>query len=109
MRIALATLLTLALLPLPLPAQQEWANKMFVDGTLHQFGNVPHGSQLFHRFKITNIYAVPLEVMNIHTSCGCVSASCATKILQTRESGFIDVSMDARKFKNGRTVKILVD
>ncbi|NBY00703.1 MAG: DUF1573 domain-containing protein, partial [Planctomycetes bacterium] len=54
---------------------QAWADKMFKDGLVHDFGVVPKGAQLFHRFTITNIYAVKMEIVNIRSGCGCTSAT----------------------------------
>ena len=53
---------------------QGWAEKMFQQGTAHDFGVVPKGSQLLFRFPITNIYAVRMEIVQIQPGCGCVSA-----------------------------------
>jgi len=54
---ALLTLIVVAATATSAPAQ-GWAEKMFKDGLTHDFGTVPHGAQLFHRFTMTNIYAV---------------------------------------------------
>src|SRR5262249_41595302 len=107
MRQALFALLALAVVA-PASRAQGWANKLFKNQTTHDFGTVPHGAQLLHRFTITNIYAVPLEVNEIRVSCGCVTATPSKKVLQSRESGFIDVTMDARRFKGAKTVTVYV-
>src|SRR5262249_12966834 len=78
MRIALWALLALTLGP-PAAGDPPWADKLFPDGTSHDFGSVPRGTQLFYRFKMTNIYKVPLEIMATRTSCGCVSVTPAMK------------------------------
>ena len=44
---------------------QNWAEKMFPDGVAHDFGVVPHGAQLFHRFNIKNIYGVRMAGKNM--------------------------------------------
>ena len=75
MRIALVALFALLVGPTPAPAQGSWADKMFKGETTHDFGSVPRGAQLFHRFKITNIYAVRLEIVQVRTSCGCVTVT----------------------------------
>lgn len=87
---------------------QAWADKMFKDGLVHDFGTVPRGAQLFHRFTITNIYAVKMEITNIRSGCGCVSATAATKVLGPKESTTIDVSMDGRRFNGSKTVALYV-
>src|SRR5919201_5309201 len=100
MRMACVALFALtALAPAPASAQ-AWAEKMFRDKDakdnplVHDFGSVPRGAQLVHRFKITNIYAVPMEITNLKPSCGCGSAKATKTSFQPRESGFIEVTLD---------------
>src|SRR5262249_2321713 len=69
---------------------QPWADKMFKEGTIHDFGTVPRGALLSHSFKMTNIYAVPLNIMTVRSSCGCVTVTPSRPTLQPRESGTID-------------------
>src|SRR5262249_1560000 len=90
------------------PAQNRWADKMFKAGTTHDFGNVARGAQLFHRFQVTNIYAVPLDLMSTRASCGCVTITPSARTLKPRETGTIDVLMDARRFTGPKTVSIYV-
>jgi hypothetical protein len=109
MRNAVLTLAALLLGAAACPAQTaSWADKMFKDGTSHDFGSVPRGAQLFHRFTITNIYAVRMEITGVKSGCGCVSATAAKRVLEPRESTTIDVSMDARRFTGAKTVGIRV-
>jgi hypothetical protein len=63
----------------------------------HDFGTVPRGALLRHRFPMTNIYKVPLQIVT-SVSCGCVTAEPTPKILQPLEIGFLDVTMDTTKF-----------
>jgi hypothetical protein len=87
---------------------QGWAEKMFKDGLNHDFGSVARGAQLFHRFTITNIYAVRMEITDVRPGCNCVTWSAAKRVLESRESTTIDISMDARKFTGSKTVGITV-
>src|SRR5581483_7978488 len=98
MRNAVLALGMFAGLAAPVGAQGSWADKMFQEGTVHDFGNVPRGTQLFHRFKVTNIYAVRLDIVQVRTSCGCVTATPTKRTLESREEAYVDVIMDARKF-----------
>jgi hypothetical protein len=88
------------------PAQGSWADKMFKAGLTHDFGSVPRGAQLFHRFKITNIYAVRLDIIQVRTSCGCVTVTPSAQALEPRQEAFVDVTMDARRFTGPKTVSI---
>lgn len=89
-------------------AQSPWAEKMFKDGLSHDFGSVPRGAQLSHRFVITNIYAVRMEITSLKSGCGCVTATRSKTVLEPRESTTIDVTMDARRFTGPKTVGITI-
>jgi hypothetical protein len=106
MRYVVPALLTLILGSTALHAQGSWAEKLFKDGkTTHDFGSVPRGTQLFHRFKLYNIYAVPLEITT-RFGCNCVTVTPSTRVLQPKQEGYIDVYMDARRFTGPKTVTI---
>lgn len=94
------------------PAQgPDWANKLFAPdgkGARHDFGSVPRGAQLYHRFPMKNIWAVPIEIVNVRVSCGCVKAVPDKQKLQKNETGFLEVTMDANKFTGQKSVTIYV-
>jgi hypothetical protein len=108
----------------PAWAQSAWADKIFLaTGTAsHDFGTVPRGAQLKHRFLVKNIYKVPLEITSIRVSCGCVTLqpngntqyvraeNLNTPVLSLRpnQQSFIDINMDARLFSGSKTVSIYV-
>src|SRR3954451_5020454 len=105
MRKALTALMVLALTG-PLATAQGWAEKMFKDGLTHDFGGVPRGAQLYHRFVITNIYAVRMEITGVKSGCGCVSADVAKRVREPRKPTVIDVKMYARRFTGAKTFGI---
>jgi hypothetical protein len=107
MRNAVLALVVLVLAAAAAPAQ-SWADKMFKDGTSHDFGSVPRGAQLYHRFTLTNIYAVPLQLSDVRTSCGCATATASTKTVGPRETAFIDVTMDGKRFTGPKSIRINV-
>jgi len=118
MRRLSGAILLLALMCTQAPAQEAmpvpWGNKFFVPKDppaviVHDFGTVPQGTLLNHRFTITNIYAVPMQVSDPRVSCGCTSGSVSKRVLQPRESCYLDLTMDARKFSGNRAVTIWVD
>jgi hypothetical protein len=86
------------------------AEKMFPSGVTKDFGTVLHGTQLFHRFPITNIHAVPVTIAYLEVSCDCVTATTANRLLQPHESSTIDVALDAGHFagENMQTVRVKV-
>src|SRR6516164_90238 len=87
---------------------REWADKLFKGETTHNFGNVPRGAVLHYRFPMTNIYAVPLEIIGSRVSCGCVSIMPSVNKLGPKETAYIDVTMDARRFTGQKTVSIFI-
>jgi hypothetical protein len=106
MRYVVLALLTFILGSTTLRAQGSWAEKLFKDGkTTHDFGSVPRGTQLFHRFKLYNIYAVPLEITT-RVGCHCVTVTPSTRVLQPKQEGYLDVYMDARRFTGPKTATI---
>jgi hypothetical protein len=107
MRNAILALAVIALGASVAPAQ-GWAEKMFKDGLTHDFGSVPRGAQLLHRFAITNIYAVRMDITSIVPGCGCVTATASKRVLEPRETAYIDINMDARRFTGQKSVAIRV-
>ena len=107
MRKVYLALVALAIAAAPASAD-GWAEKMFKDGLTHDFGVVPRGAQLVHRFTITNIYAVRMEITNIKSGCGCVSASREKRVLESKESAVLEVRMDGKRFVGPKTVGVSV-
>lgn len=112
------TLLSVAFLPVIAVADDgavPWGNKFFVPKEpppviVHDFGTVPSGTILTHRFAIANIYAVPMQIVeDPRATCGCTRIVRYTKKLEPRESGFIDVEMDSRRFQGAKAVTITVN
>src|SRR5947209_6655905 len=101
--LALALALALAVPSVPSAAAQgpDWGNKLFNPDakgpTAHDFGSVPRGSQLYHRFSMKNIWKVPIEIMNVRASCGCVTATPSVTRLQPKETGYLEILMDTRR------------
>jgi hypothetical protein len=86
----------------------QWAERMFTAGRSKDFGAVPFGTQLLHRFAMTNIYAAPVEITGFRLGCCCVAATPGKRILQPGESTTIDVALDTRQFTgpNTQTVRV---
>ncbi len=85
----------------PTPTPGPWAEKLFGGVTTHDFGVVPHGARLEHRFGMKNIYAVPLQITAVRAGCGCLAVRTShpdRTPLEPQEEGWIDVVMDARHF-----------
>jgi hypothetical protein len=108
MALAAAVILLSAAPALAQPPSEPWANKLFQNNTVHDFGNVARGAQLKYSFPIKNIYAVPLEITSVRVSCGCVTAKESKKVLQPQEEGTLDITMDGRKFSGSKSITISV-
>lgn len=102
------------------PPKHAWANKLFLTDILkdptqpappavtHDFGSVPAGTVCSHTFTFTNIYDVPLQVVDVRLDCGCLKAFPPNKVLQPNESADFTVTMNAAQFKGAVTKKMLV-
>ena len=113
-------ILALAAVPAAAFAQQPptaqavpWANRFFQkDNTpavlVHDFGTIPGGTVAAHRFTITNIYDVPMQVIHVEKSCGCLEAYPPKQVLEPNETAEFGITMDAGKFKgaNAQTFKV---
>lgn len=104
---ALWALAALAAWTAAAPAQ-GWAEKMFPKGLTHDFGTRPRGAQMSFDFPITNPYAVPMEITEIKSGCGCVSASAASTTLPPKGSTLIRVNMDGTRFTGPKEVGVRV-
>jgi hypothetical protein len=91
-------------------AAAPWANKFFLPDIatnreqtappviVHNFGEVPHGTICAHRFTVTNIYDVPMQITEVRKSCTCLDYVPMTKILQPNDSIEFTVTMNTGKF-----------
>lgn len=94
----------------PVPQAAPWANKFFLSDIatnrdqvplpviVHNFGDVPHGTLCVHKFTITNIYDVPMQITEVRKSCQCLDYVPMTKVLQPNEATEFIVTMNAGKF-----------
>ena len=92
------------------PAAAPWANKFFLPDiaanrdqaapavVTHNFGEVPHGTLCVHKFTVTNIYDVPMQITEVRKSCTCLDYVPMTKILQPNEAAEFTVTMNTAKF-----------
>jgi hypothetical protein len=87
---------------------RKWAERMFTAGLSKDFGSAAFGTQLAHRFPLTNVYAAPVEITGLRLGCGCVTATPAKRVLQPGESTTIDVALDTRQFTGPSTQTVRV-
>ncbi|MBP3960289.1 DUF1573 domain-containing protein [Gemmata sp. G18] len=87
-----------------------WANKFFLPDIAtnreqtapaiitHSFGEVPHGTLCIHKFTITNIYDVPMQITDVRKSCSCLDYVPMAKVLEPNETAEFTVTMNTAKF-----------
>jgi hypothetical protein len=83
-----------------------WADKLFGGKTTHDFGTVARGAQLHHTFTLKNIYSVPLEITNIRSTCGCLTATPSTRTLKPQETAQLNILMDGRRFSGPKSISV---
>jgi hypothetical protein len=91
-------------------APNPWANKFFLPDIANNreqaappiitqnFGEVPHGTVCIHKFIVTNIYDVPMQITEVRKSCTCLDYVPMVKTLQPNETGEFTVTMNTGKF-----------
>ena len=85
----------------------NWADGMFEDLS-KDFGTVPRGPTLQHSFRIKNNTGQVVNISAVRVSCGCVSATALTSILQPGESTAIVARMDTTRFVGVKNVTVFV-
>jgi tyrosine-protein phosphatase SIW14 len=85
-----------------------WANRLFSGAIIKDFGTVAKGTLLKHSFKMTNPYKVPLEIVNVRFSCGCIAVEPKSRILQPNETTDLHVRFDTRRVNGPKSVAIFV-
>jgi hypothetical protein len=106
--------------PAPSGQPAPWANKFFLPDIatnreqpappviVHNFGDVPHGTLCVHKFTITNVYDVPMQITEVRKSCHCLDFVPMTKVLQPNESADFTVTMNSGKFIGVNTQTLYV-
>lgn len=72
----------------------------------HDFGSVPRGSQLLHRFVWRNTTDKPMELVEYQRSCGCTTVSITPKVVEPGQTGQIEMLMDTKPFAGEKTVNL---
>lgn len=88
-------------------AESVATDKPFAE-TSHDFGTVPRGAQLFHRFTWTNHDRVKKEITELRSTCACLTATPVPRVVEPGQQGAIEVLVDARKFVGPKNVTLHV-
>jgi hypothetical protein len=115
----LALSAVVAAIPAQQPSGPPWAHKLFLPDILqnprqppppvlgHNFGAVPKGTLCKHTFTLTNIYDVPLQVIDTNPGCACLTAYPPQRVLQPTESAEFTVTMDTKVLNPGPNSRVL--
>lgn len=105
---AATSLALLAGLAAATPASaQDWGTKM-LEKPSHDFGVIATGSQTSTQLKLKNIYALPVNLLEVKTSCGCMKADLSPRVIQPGAEETIDIKVDTERFKGDRKVNLKV-
>lgn len=77
--------------------------------TNHDFGEIPQGTPVSHKFIIENTGDAPLEILSVKPSCSCTVADYTREAIAPGESGYIVASYSAKSpgvFNKSVTVKL---
>jgi len=113
---AVLTLLSVCLAATAVQAQVQnngqWADKLFVgyetEGVkvlTKDFGTVAKGGQFLHTFKLHNPYGVQLQITT-KVECNCVTVMPRTLVLQPKQNGDLNITMDTTRFVGNKNVHI---
>lgn len=74
----------------------------------HDFGRLAQGSQVSHRYTVTNSSDQPLSIESVQSSCGCTAALVAEKNLAPGQSSAIEVRFTSGKLSGPfhKTVRV---
>ena len=87
--------------------QLTWAEKMFEEHN-YDFGHIARGSDAKYRLKLTNLYKQPVHISNVETTCGCSAGEPTKSTLESLESGYIEVTMDTRRFTRRKDSNLII-
>lgn len=85
----------------------NWAEKMFDQRNI-DFGVVARGSDAVARVKITNLYKQAVHIADVRTTCGCSAGKPSKTSLESLEEGYIEVTMDTRKFTRRKDSNVII-
>ena len=77
--------------------QQNWAESLFNEHAI-DFGPVPRGAKVRHRFVLTNRLNETITVLDVRASCGCTSGFAGTTTIEPGKTSYIEAQMDTQAF-----------
>ncbi len=112
----LITALSLIALPgLVWAASNTPATTEAVDGNLKvselewDFGYIPKGATVTHRFVLTNVGDKPMKIVKVKPACGCTNAPLTKDLLQPGESTDLEVAFNSRGYTGKATKSVNIN
>lgn len=81
--------------PPPKPVAKPRLPQIKFDDPVFRFDTLVSGDKTNHKFAFTNTGKAPLDIKNVHVSCGCTLPSYPFIPIQPGEEGFIGVSYNS--------------
>lgn len=89
-------------------AELKKKSDRFPDGRAHDFGEVKHGTSLKNTFRIVNMSNAPLNLTSVRVSNGCMTGTVSKRVLQPKEEGKVEVTVNTRRFVGSKTIGMLL-
>lgn len=86
------------------PVAEAPAPRIHFAAPIHDFGRVVVGTVLRHDFYFTNTGTAPLEISNVHASCGCTTAGEWSRRVEPGQFGVLPVQLNTAGFQ-GMVIK----
>ncbi len=85
----------------------RWADQLFEDRAI-DYGLVPRGAVMSHRFVLTNRTSGPIQIVGIRASCGCTSGQAGTQVVEAGAQGVVEATMDTTQVVGRRDSRLYV-
>lgn len=86
---------------------RSWADGLFAESG-HNFGAVPRGAIVRHNFVLTNNTAEGMNILDLHASCGCTTATASANFVPSGQTAIIAARMDTRNFVGPKATVLTV-
>jgi hypothetical protein len=94
----------------PAPTQETATGGAMIvfDNKEYNFGRASAGDPVKHTYVVTNTGTAPLEISDVHPSCGCTTAGGWTKSIPPGQTGDIPIQFNSSRYSGSVTKTITV-
>ena len=84
--------------PISLDTPEDTVNvaKLVFEESFFDFGEIPQGEVVYHKFKFKNTGNKPLLISNARSTCGCTIPKWPKEVIEPGTSGVVDVKFDSK-------------